>query len=73
MADSLWEQWRALVVPNMGLIEIGMTFFLVIGFVSTRSGRPIANSRKIALNAKRRRRTHPRKINGPTGACDRAA
>ena len=32
MADSLWEQWRALVVPNMGLIEIGMTFFLVIGF-----------------------------------------
>ena len=32
MADSLWEQWRALVVPNMGLIEIGKTFFLVIGF-----------------------------------------
>lgn len=28
----MWEQWRALVVPNMGLIEIGMTFFLVIGF-----------------------------------------
>jgi hypothetical protein len=28
----MWEQWRALVVPNMGLIEIGMTFVLVIGF-----------------------------------------
>ena len=28
----MWEQWRAWVVPNLGLIEIGMTFFLVIGF-----------------------------------------
>ena len=32
MSDSFWDQWRAFVVPNMGLIEIGMTFFLVIGF-----------------------------------------
>ncbi|MFZ9394603.1 MAG: hypothetical protein ACO25F_00910 [Erythrobacter sp.] len=29
---DMWEQWRAFVVPNMGLIEIGMTFFVVIGF-----------------------------------------
>ena len=32
MSDGLWDQWRAFVVPNMGIIEIGMTFFLVIGF-----------------------------------------
>ena len=31
MSDGLWDQWRAFVVPNMGIIEIGMTFFLVIG------------------------------------------
>lgn len=28
----MWDQWRAFAVPNLGLIEIGMTFFVVIGF-----------------------------------------